>query len=91
MREQIEIKTEGLCFSIKGAISNSSKLPYLQVFSQGLGGTAKDRFRENEGRNIEDDFFFQKNLLIYFTCYLSPNPFKFVLAYILVVNKVQAI
>lgn len=65
MREQIEIKTEGLCFSIKGAISNSSKLPYLQVFSQGLGGTAKDRFRENEGRNIEDDFFSEKSFNLF--------------------------
>lgn len=66
MREQIEIKTEGLCFSIKGAISNSSKLPYLQVFSQGLGGTAKDRFREKEGRNIEDDFFSEKSFNLFY-------------------------
>lgn len=60
------------------------------MFSRGLGGTARDLFQEKESRNIEDDFF-QKNLLIYFICYLSPNPFKFVLAYSLVVNKVQAI
>lgn len=66
MREQIEIKTEGLCFSIKGAISNSSKLPYLQVFSQGLGGTARDPFREKEGRNIEDDFFSEKSFNLFY-------------------------
>lgn len=49
----------------------ASKWEFKQVFvSQGLGVSARSLFQEEEGRNIEDDYFFSENDLIVF--YLLP-------------------